>query len=72
MECLCIVADLGADRNLNCLRVVQEFISEELVFPLPLVAQAFGARRESLLLTRIVESWFGFVAERRPRVATVG
>ena len=28
-----------------------------------------GVRQPSLLLTRIVESWFGFVAERRPRVA---
>ena len=31
--------------------------------------KAPSSLRSALLLTRIVESWFGFVAERRPRVA---
>ena len=37
--------------------------------PTSKAATALRSVGQSLLLTRIVESWFGFAAERRPRVA---
>ena len=52
---------------------VRRQAERDAAFAQPMIAsrrtKAPSALRSALLLTRIVESWFGFVAGRRPRVA---